>query len=100
MESISRHEELLVTLMVSADKVKLKYLVDNNLSLIQFAKNHPEFSKVMFWATFLLPFVDVNGISADRVMNFLQEKRPDIAQIINLNWVSNQIEEVKRWKNS
>ena len=100
MELSSKHEELIVTLMTTADKVKLKYLVDNNLSLIQFAKSHPKFSKVMFFATILSPFIDVNGISAERIMGFLQEKRPDISQIINLNWIKNQIEEVKLWKNS
>ena len=100
MELSSKHEELIVTLMIAANKDKLKYLVDNNLSLIQFAKSHPNFSKVMFFATILSPFIDVNGISAERIMGFLQEKRPDIAQTINLNWVKNQIEEVKTWKNS
>ena len=99
MELSSKHEELIVTLMTTADKDKLKYLVDNNLSLIQFAQGHPQFSKVMFFASLLSPFIDVNGVSAERVMNLLQTNRPDIAQIVNLNWINNQIEETKRWKN-
>ncbi len=92
-------DSLIVTLMTTANKDKLKYLVDNNLSLIQFAQNHPKFSKVMFWASILSPLVDVDGISAEKAMDSLQKNRPDIAQIITLDWLRNQIEEVKRWKN-
>ena len=99
MELSSKQEELLVTLMVAARKDKLKYLVDNNLSLIQFAQNHPKFSKVMLWGPLLLQFIDVDEISAEKTMDFLQKNRPDIAQIVNLNWMENQVEEVKKWKN-
>lgn len=92
-------ESLIVTLMTTANRYKLKYLVDNNLSLIEFAYNHPKFSKVMYWATILSPFVGVDEVSAERIMDFLQRNRPDIAQIVTLDWVRNQIEEAKRWKN-
>ncbi len=98
MELSSSYEKLLVTLMTTANRVKLKYLVDNNLSLIEFAQNHPEISKVMFWASIISPFIDVDGVSAERVMEVLRTNRPDIAQIVNLNWIRGQIEEVKRWK--
>lgn len=96
MELSSKYEGLIVTLMTTANKDKLKYLVDNNLSLIKFAQNHPNFSKVMFFASILSPFIDIDGVSAERVMDFLQKNRPDVAQIVNLNWIKNQIEEVKR----
>ena len=99
MELSSKHEGLIVTLMTTANRDKLKYLVDNNLSLIQFAQSHPKFSKVMLFVGVLSPFIDVNGMSAERIMGFLQKNRPDIAPIVNLNWVRYQIEEVKRWKN-
>lgn len=92
-------EELIVTLMATADKDKLRYLVGNNLSIIQFARNHPQFSTIMSWASILSPLIDFDNLNAEQVMEFLRKNRPDIVEIVTPDWIKNQIEAVKAWKN-
>ena len=47
-------ENFMVTLITTfANKNKLRYLVDNNMSILQFAINHPSASKAMFFMSII-----------------------------------------------
>ncbi len=89
-------EDTIVTLMTTANPVKLKWLVDNNQSLIQFALSHPKASKVMMWGAILKPFINMGDVSAERVMELLQRSRPDLAQIVNVPWIQQQVNELRQ----
>ncbi len=93
-------EQIFVSLMATANHEKLKHLVDNNNSLVQYAKGHPSYSKINSIACWILPFINLDSIQVDKVMYFLKTERPDLHIIVNRNWVSAQLGELKREYNS
>lgn len=92
-------EQFFVTLLAGVDLVKLKELVHKDISLIQYAESQPQADKIFSIAEWCLMFIDINDIDVNKVIEFLQQQRPDISAIVTRRWVSKQLEEFKKKAN-
>ncbi len=82
-------EERIVNLISGANLETLKYWVDNNLSLVQ---NLDSGERVLF--NIIAPILKEIDIDANKVMFLLQKSRPDIYNIVTIDWISKQVAEL------
>ena len=88
--------KIIESFITKIDINALNWMVVNNYSLLEFTLHHPGKDSVLFWLKFFSPFIKIENIDENKVLELFKKKRPDIFFVLSKNngWLHKQFVEI------